>query len=50
MKKISDLIECDFDIEVSGITDDSRYVKKGYVFVATKGFFVDHFDYIESAI
>ena len=50
MKKIKDLIECDFDIEIFGVTDDSRNVKKGYLFVATKGFNEDHFDYIDDAI
>ena len=50
MKKICDLVNCDYDIEIYGITDDSRYVKDGYLFVASKGFNVDHFDYIEDAI
>lgn len=50
MKKICDLVNCDYDIEIYGITDDSRYVKEGYLFVASKGFNVDHFDYIEDAI
>lgn len=50
MKKISDLIECDYDFYVSGVCDDSRNVKEGYLFVATKGFNVDHFDYIKDAI
>lgn len=50
MKKIRDLIECSYDIDISGITDDSRNVRKGFVFVATNGYFVDHFDYIDDAI
>ena len=50
MKKLNQLISCDYDIEISGITTDSRKVEKGYLFVATKGFNVDHFDYIEDAI
>ena len=50
MKKISDLVECDYDFHVSGVCDDSRDVKMGYLFVATKGFNVDHFDYIDDAI
>ena len=50
MKKIKDLIDCSYDIEVTGITDDSRLVEKGYLFVATKGFNVDHYDYIDDAI
>ncbi len=50
MKKIKDLISCDYDLEISGITDDSRKVKENYLFVATKGYYVDHFYYIEDAI
>lgn len=48
--KISDLLDTEYDIPITGITDDSREVKDGFVFVATKGFHVDHFDYIENAI
>ena len=50
MKKIKDLIDCDYDIEISGITDDSRSVREGFVFVTTNGYFVDHFNFIDSAI
>ena len=50
MKKLKDLINCDLDIDIYGITDDSRLVKEGYLFVATKGYNVDHFDYIDDAI
>ena len=48
--KICDLIECSYDIEILGITDDSRDVEEKFLFVATKGFNVDHFDYIDDAI
>lgn len=50
MKKLKDLIDCDLDIEVTGVADDSRNVKKGYAYIATKGYNVDHYDYIEMAI
>ena len=50
MKNIKDLIDCDYDIEIKGISDDSRYIKDGYLFVATKGFNVDHYDFIDAAI
>lgn len=50
MKKIRDLIECDYDIDIAGVSDDSRYIKKNFLFVATKGFNVDHYDYIDDAI
>jgi len=48
--KISKLIECNYNIDIKGITDDSRSVKKDYLFVATKGYNVDHYDYINDAI
>ena len=50
MKKLNQLIECDYEIEISGIATDSRNVKNGYLFIATKGFHVDHFDFVEDAI
>ena len=50
MKKLKDLINTSLDIDILGITDDSREVKDGYLFVATKGFNVDHYDYIDDAI
>ena len=50
MKKINELIVCDYDINIKGISDDSRNIKEGYLFVATKGYNEDHFDYIEDAI
>ena len=50
MKKLRDLLPIDSDLVVEGITDDSRLVQKNFLFVATKGYYVDHFDYIEDAI
>jgi len=47
---IRDLLSVDYDIFLKGICDDSRDVQEGYLFVATKGFHVDHYDYIEEAI
>jgi len=48
--KLNKLISTDLDIDIKGIVDDSRLVKKGYIFVATKGYNVDHFDHINDAI
>ena len=48
--KLKNLIDYDLDINISGIVDDSRLVKDGYIFVATKGFNVDHFNHIKDAI
>lgn len=50
MKNIHELLNVSYDIEICGITDDSRLVKEGYLFVATKGYHVDHFDFIQDAI
>lgn len=50
MKKLSQLVKCNYDIEILGITTDSRNVEKGYLFIATKGFHVDHYDFIDDAI
>lgn len=50
MKKLSELISDTSDIDILGVCDDSRKVKPGYLFVATKGFHVDHYDYIQDAI
>ena len=50
MKSINELFQTDYKMDIAGVTDDSRKVKPGYIFVATKGYFVDHFDYISDAI
>ena len=50
MKKLKNLIDTNYDIDIYGVCEDSRSVKKGYIFVATKGYNVDHFDYINDAI
>lgn len=47
---INKLFNTDLDFIIEGIVDDSRDVKENYLFVATKGFNVDHFDYIDKAI
>ncbi len=48
--KLKELVETNLNIDIKGIVDDSRLVKPGYIFVATKGFNVDHFDHIKDAI
>ncbi len=50
MKKLYELVDCDEELDILGVADDSRNISKGFLFVATKGFNVDHFDYIEDAI
>ena len=48
--RLNQLINTNYDIEIKGITDDSRLVKKGFLFVATRGYNVDHYDYVNNAI
>lgn len=38
------------DIEINGIENNSKNVKKGFMFVAIKGFSVDGHEYVEQAI
>lgn len=50
MKSLNQLLDCDYDINILGISTDSRSIEPGFLFVATKGFHVDHYDYIDDAI
>jgi len=40
----------DLDLEIEGIENNSKNVKKGFLFVAIKGFSVDGHEYINQAI
>lgn len=48
--KLNELINCSYETEIIGIKIDSREVKKGDLFVAIKGFNIDHNLYIDDAI
>ena len=50
MKKLKKLIDCNYSTLIDGVTTDSRRVKPNYLFVATRGFNVDHFEFIDDAI
>ncbi len=50
MKKLCEIINCEYDTLITGIETDSRYVKEGNLFVAVKGFFTNHEDFIPMAI
>lgn len=50
MKKLNELVDCTYDISILGVESDSRKVKPGDLFVAVKGFNVDHHLYIDDAI
>ena len=43
-------VKGDIDIEINGIESNSREIKKGYLFVAIKGFSTDGHKYIANAI
>ena len=45
-----DLLKGNLDINILGIENDSRKIKKGYLFIAERGFTVDGHDYIQKAI
>lgn len=50
MKKLCELIKCNYDVLIKDINTDSRMVKKGSLFVATCGYNVDHYDFINKAV
>ena len=43
-------VKGDLEIDINGLTSNSKEVKQGYLFVAIKGFTVDGHSYIEDAI
>lgn len=50
MKKLSELFECDYDVEIKGIKINSKEVESGDLFVCTKGVNADRHDFIDDAI
>ena len=50
MKKVCDLVNCDLDININKVESYSNKIEKGDMFVAIKGHFVDHLDYLDDAI
>lgn len=46
----AELISGNGDVEITGITNNSRNVKQGYLFVCIKGFKTDGHKYIENAV
>ncbi len=50
MKKLKELIPCNYDIEIESIEDDSRIKADNYLFCCIKGITVDGHDYFEDAI
>lgn len=50
MKKLNELIPCNYDTLISSIEDDSRIKNDNYLFCCIKGLTVDGHDYVKSAI
>lgn len=50
MKRLNEFINCPYEDMIYNIKSDSRDVKPGDLFVAVKGFNVDHTEYIYDAI
>lgn len=50
MKKLNEIIDCTYDVEIKGIKTNSKEIEEGDLFVCIKGVNVDRHDYIEEAI
>lgn len=50
MKKLSELIECSYDVLIKNIKTDSRQVEPGDLFVCIHGLYFDRHDFIDQAI
>jgi len=50
MKKLNELYECKYDIDIKGIKINSKEVKEGDLFICTKGVTADRHDYVDDAI
>ncbi len=50
MKKLNELYDCEYDVEIKGIKINSKEVEKGDLFICTKGVTADRHDFIDDAI
>lgn len=50
MKRLNEIIECNYSIEIKNIKTDSRKIQPNDLFVATKGYHIDRHLFIEDAI
>lgn len=50
MKRLHDLIPCNYDVLISSVEDDSRIKNDNYLFCCIKGLTVDGHDFVQSAI
>jgi UDP-N-acetylmuramoyl-L-alanyl-D-glutamate--2,6-diaminopimelate ligase len=49
MQKLSTLISTSLDIEIAGVSSNSKHIKPGYLFLATQGATVDRHDFLQAA-
>ena len=50
MKKLNELIDCEFETEINGIKINSKECKKGDLFICTMGVKADRHDFVDDAI
>lgn len=50
MRKLNELYECSYEIDIKGIKINSQEVEKGDLFVCTKGVTADRHDYVNDAV
>ena len=50
MKKLNELYDIDSDVEITGISINSKEIEKGNLFICTKGVTADRHDFIDEAI
>ena len=50
MKRLNELLDCDYDTLIKDIKIDSREIEDGDLFVAVNGFNCKHSDFIPQAI
>ena len=50
MKKLKEIINCDFDTEINGVKINSKEIESGDLFVCTMGVTADRHDFIDDAI
>ena len=50
MKKLNELYKCDSNVNITGVSINSKETKEGDIFVCIRGAKVDRHDYIDEAI
>ena len=50
MKRLNELYNCNYDVEIKGIKINSKEIEPGDLFICTMGVTADRHDFIDSAI